>query len=214
MPAIKTPGFVWQLLFQVHCLQLPGLNISVAAHFHEHMGLTWLLGLAGVAASEVTGLAGLSFLLALRFFAGGSSRRFAKEAGSLRLPAVAAVLATGEGVGASAAWYATVACSDSVAWPEPCWPAGGEAGPASDGFCWWGATISACLFSLFSVKFPARHSSSPRECLQSSSFSFAGQVHLIAGSAPPSVICSWYLSSGWLPSHVAEMIFPSCEVLM
>ncbi len=196
-----------------------------AAYCHECMGRTWplLLGLAGPAASEVTGLAGLSFLLALRFLAGGSSRRFAKEAGSLRLPAVAAVLATGEGVAASAAWYATVACSDSaawpapVAWPAPCWPAAGEAGagPAPEElFCWGAARISVCLFSLSSVKLPARHSSSPRECLQSASFSFAGQVHSIAGSFSPSVICSLYLSSGWLPSHVAEMVFPSCEVVM
>ena len=187
-----------------------------AVHICEHMMLTWplLLGLAGPAASEVTGLAGLPFLLALPFLAGGSSRRFAKEAGSLRLPAVAAVLHTGDGVGASAAWYATVACSDSAAWPGPCWPAAGEAGPASEKLCWGGATASVCLFSRSSVRLPARQSSSPRECLQSASFSLAGQVHSIAGSASPNVICSLYLSSGWLPSHVAEIVFPSCEVVM
>ena len=81
--------------------------------------LALLLALAGLAASTAMGLTGVSFWLALPFLAAGSSRRFAKDAGSLRLPAVAAGQATGGGVGASAAWYATVACSDAVAWPAP-----------------------------------------------------------------------------------------------
>lgn len=181
------------------------------------VGPTWplLLGWAGPAATVVAGFTGVSFFPpALPFLAAGSSRRFAKDAGSLRLPAGAAVRATGGGVGISAAWYTTVACSDALAWPEPCWPAAGEIASASSRWCWGWATASVCLFSLSSVKLPARHSSSPRECLQRASFSFAGQVHSITGSAPSNVICSLYLSSGWLPSHVAEMVFPSCEVVM
>ena len=107
---------------------------SEAVQHHMHRGLTWplLLTLAGLAGSAAKGF---SCLLALPFLAAGSSRRFAKDAGSLRLPGVAAGQATEGGLGASAAWYATVACSDAVAWLASRCPAAGTSVLAAAGCC-------------------------------------------------------------------------------
>lgn len=52
------------------------------------------------------------------------------------------------------------------------------------------------------------------ECLHSASLSLAGQVHVTVGSSPPNSIWTLYLSSGWLPSHVADTDLPSLDVVM
>lgn len=52
------------------------------------------------------------------------------------------------------------------------------------------------------------------ECLHSASSFLAGQVHVTVGSSPPNSIWTLYLSSGWLPSHVADTELPSFDVFM
>ena len=199
---------------------LPQLLWAGIAAVRDSIGyLTCPLTLSAPGLAEAS--FGAASFLALPLFGVGSWGRAVKDAGSLRLPALASVDTTGGGVdaaaagGPSAASYAIVDPSASFLSANP--DADGDASvlPGWSGLAAWpedSPLPSDLCLSRSSVKLPALHRSRPRQCLQRASRSFAGQVQDITGSSPPNSIITLYLSSGWLPSHVADIVFPSLEV--